>query len=703
MLTIVNRSFYSLLVVSVFFVSLTTAAEQNQSSQFLTDEQKMEEVRSYFESEYQEEDYFRTDRILLAATKSKMHVRDAPAIATVITYEEIKNMGARNLLDVLKHVPGFGVTRSYFSLYEVEVRGMKTPRNEKIKLMLDGHSLNYPVWGGAAWAYETLALDQVERIEIIRGPGSALYGANAFSAVINVVTKMGHELNGTEAAIGLGSFDGKRYHLSHGGIYGNLDFLASATFSDVDSADLNVKSDLLGITGKTDDWAESWDIGLKIGWNDFLLNTRFLKRSNGPYIGVQYVLNDDSELDTEQYVVDLSYAKKISKKLSMNAKVYYDYLDMDLHWEIFPEGVPLLIGMGPLGWGPGDNMLAEPAMKNKRYGFEMGGDYELLKNNLLTAGFVLERVKHDDLEYHANFNPLTSEFLGSYQDVLDIASWGVSVTRDIWAVYLQDQWDISQNLHFTAGVRYDHYDDFGGITNPRIGFVWNLSKSAEIKLLYGKGFRAPNFEELYLINNPATKGNPDLDPEKIHTYEASIGWRPSKSTEISISGFHNSLEDRIDLIAIEGGVSEFRNAGDATIYGIESEIRYHLPRIESYANFTWQKPEDDETDDRIEDVPSFKCNLGLNLKIHDYLNGNINVLYVGDRPRKENDPRKDLESYAVIDTTLILQNFFKSLEISGSVYNVLDEDYSYPAPAATLADDYPALGRTFFIEARYIF
>ena len=695
------------ILVFVFLVLLTgislSWADTHDEKQTATEREKMKVVEKMFESKYTEEMYYKTDRLLLTATRRPIQVKDAPAIAAVISGEEIREMGARNLIDVLERIPGFGVNRGYFSLWEIEIRGLKTARSEKIKLMIDGHSMNYPVWGGAAWAYDAISLDQVERIEIIRGPGSALYGANAFTGIINVVTQMGNDLDGTVASAGFGSFGSEKHSLIHGKQYKDMDILASITYSDTDGAGLDVKSDQIGQTGSTDDWAQNYDAALKVSWKNFVLNSRYLKMENGPYVGVAYALNDESKIETDQLFVDLSFYRAINAQWAVNAKTYIDYLDMALNWEIFPEGH--FYNLGVPGWSSDDSMLGTPSMKNKKYGLELGTTYEFAKNNTLTLGLVYEKVKHYDLEHHTNFNPLTFISLGSFQDITSWGNWGVPAEREIMAVYLQDEWEIIEDVHLTGGVRYDHYSDFGGVANPKIGLVWSFLSNAEFKLLYGEAFRAPNFEELYLANNPATKGNSDLEPERIRTYEASLGYRPIRDVEITVSSFYNKFRDRIELVATSTpGLSEFQNKGEATIYGIETEAQYRWDAMRVYANYTWQRPKDDETDVLLQDVPSYRWNLGMDMGLGAHLNWNTNVLFVGDRPRAQNDTRDDLDSYTLVNATLIIQDLpLTNLEVRGSVYNIFNENYAYPAPSGTLEQDYPAQGVNFFLEMRYIF
>lgn len=310
----------------------------------------------------------------------------------------------------------------------------------------------------------------------------------------------------------------------------------------------------------------------------------------------------------------------------------------------------------------------------------------------------------NDVSHYTNFDPNTFINLGSYQDISSWGNWNIDEDRANVAVYLQDEWKIFENLSFTAGVRYDHYDDIGESTNPRLGLVWEIVKDVDFKMLYGQAFRAPTFDELYSINNPASIGNPDLDPEEMTTYEVSLGYSPLKGPQLTATGFYNKFTDKIDLVATSiPGMLEFQNTGDATIYGIELEARYKFRSLEVYGNYIWNHPEDDETEEPLPDVEKYRLNLGCDYWVSDWGKGNLHILHVGDKPRASTDTREDLEAYTVVNASFILPNVFRSMELRASLYNIFDEEYAYPAPPTTLANDYPADGRSFFVELRYTF
>ncbi|MFC1524379.1 TonB-dependent receptor plug domain-containing protein [Thermodesulfobacteriota bacterium] len=635
------------------------------------------------------------------ATRSPLPINKAPAIAKVITADEIRASGARNLIDVLERVPGIGISRVFYSTYEIEVRGIRSIRSETVKLMVDGHSLNQPLWGGASWNYENISLDQVNRIEIIRGPGSALYGTGAFSGTINVVTKLGADVNETMISAGGGSFDTYRTNLAHGKQYGSVDVLTTLTYYETKGPNLFVESDGIGNSGKTDDWAEAWDAGLKVTWNDIIFNSRFLRRRNGPYVGVTNALNDESRLETDQFFLDLSFSRSVTEKWDINAKAYYDYFDLTFQWEVFPEG----FAFAPIpAFTYPDGMLGTPHTKNKWYGFELASTYKLTPQNTITLGGGYEKAQNYDITHHANFDPNTLMNLGSYQNISSWANWSQLAEREIFSIFLQDEWEVINDVRLTLGVRYDHFSDFGDTNNPRFGLVWNPTQDVDLKLLYGRAFRAPSFDELYSDNNPAAIGNISLEAEVMQTWEMALGYRPIKRSGINLTAFHNNYKDKIDLVPTgTPGQLQFKNTGDMTVYGLETELTYRWSQIDIYANHTWQRPEDDTTRKRIANVPTYRVNFGLNMRIGKQVKGNINALFVGDRPRAEGDSRSAADAYERVDTTLIFMNFYQSLELRTSIYNVFDETYAYPAAANTLQNDYPTEGRSLFLEARYTF
>ncbi|MGZ5621915.1 MAG: TonB-dependent receptor plug domain-containing protein, partial [Methylobacter sp.] len=156
-------------------------------------------------------------QVVVTASKMEEPVDKTIATTTVITQDDIAHIGARNLLDVLRLVPGIGITQTQFGWREIEVRGIKTLASEKVQIMLNGHPLDHNLQNaGSTWVYDDLPVDTIKRVEVVRGPGSALYGANAFLAVINIITQNAKDLSGLHTSAGWGSFDTQQYRASWG-------------------------------------------------------------------------------------------------------------------------------------------------------------------------------------------------------------------------------------------------------------------------------------------------------------------------------------------------------------------------------------------------------------------------------------------------------------------------------------------------------
>lgn len=638
--------------------------------------------------------FFEEDELILTATKQLQRVKDAPAIATVITAEQIRDMGARNIVDVLRTVPGIGMTKGHYGKEEIEVRGIKTINSEKVLFLIDGVSVNMVFEGGYAFVADGLSLDNVKRIEVVRGPGSALYGDAAFSAVINVITKDGKDIDGVILKAGAGTFNTRKYNLQAGRSFEDLDIAVALDYYSTDGDSLYIRSDIVGMSGYTEDDEEKIEADLKASYEDITFHTKVIKRKTARYLGVAYALGNSSELDIEFYLAELLYNTRVGDSANVEVRAYYVNRNGDGLWYLYPGGVI-----------PGfpDGMVTRSVVSNLNRGVELKLDYELFEGNLLSLGVLGEEQKQYGLRHEANYDPVTGVQLPSMQEVADI---NVEKTRRIQAIYMQDIWKVTENVELTAGVRHDHYSDFGNTTNPRLALVWKFLDDWDAKFLYGTAFRAPSYIELYNKHNPVETGNPDLDPERMTTFEASLGHSPDRHNRFRATYFHNEFKDKIVPVPVTGSPSmlQYENSGGAKVDGLELETSAKITRtLTGYANYTYQHPVDSETGDRLPDVPSHKGNLGINAIVYGHTNLNLNAFICGERPRAEGDVREPLAGYALLDLTLIVRELYPGLELRGSVYNVLDRKYSDPAPANTVADDYPREGRSAFLEASYKF
>jgi outer membrane cobalamin receptor len=647
--------------------------------------------------------FYEEDDLITIVTKHPQSLREAPAIASVVTANEIRMMGARSIQDVLHHLPGFDIRLNHLGFYEIELRG--TDASRKIKFMVDGHTLQGEISQGIGWAFDTISLENVKRIEVIRGPASALYGTTAYLGIVNIVTNDGDDIDGVIAGVGIESFNTKQGNLQLGGRSGNLQYAFFVNSYKTDGDTLFLERDVTDNSGKTDFWREQLDFAAKFNYQGWQLNSRYLEKKRGPYIGVAHALNDESEIKHGQYFVNLSYQEDINDQLNVSTKLFLDRsTSYDQYWQFYPASV--YPGFSPAG------IVGQAVVESEAYGAELQFDYQLSENNQLTLGATVEHRELFNAQFFINyrFDSVLQDLvpIGYLKEVKGAGVWfdDTDSVRDIWALYLQDIWTLSEQLTFTLGVRHDEYSDFGGSTNPKVAAVWKLDDNWDLKAQYAKGFKAPTFAELYVQSNPAQLGNPDLKPETVDTYELSLGYIARGQVNTRLTYFNTKEQDRIQESTTGG--DKIVNVGGTEIEGIEFEWKKEFGIANNlYFNYTWQDARNTLDNSKIEDFASHKGNIGGNYLINRYFNLNANIFAAGDKSRAADDSRDDHKAYYIADTTLIFSRYITGLEVRASIYNLFDRKYTNPSyyvssPTGEVSD-YPQERRHYSLDMRYSF
>ena len=354
-----------------------------------------------------------------------------------------------------------------------------------------------------------------------------------------------------EFTAGGGSFGTQQYNLMFGKEIRDLNVFLNFNFFDTDGFrgfvpedvqtvnDASMGTNASNAPGYTNSRQRKYDLDLNLEYHDFIFKGRYIKDKRGLFAGVANALDDKGYLEFDNYFLELSYSHDFIDNLNINAKLYRDYEFRDSFYVIYPPGYTNSQGVFP------DGFLGAPTEKNTNHGGEVLLTWDWNESNKAVFGIMGEYQRQFDVTHETNFNPITDEPLGSFQDVSSWANFNKNISRKLWALYGEDIWDIRDNLRLTVGARYDRYSDFGGSFNPRAGLVWEVIKGYDLKLLYGRAFRAPSFGEMYVINNPVILGNPDLDPEKIETIEASFGAEITESLFGRVTLFRNDIKDLI--------------------------------------------------------------------------------------------------------------------------------------------------------------
>jgi iron complex outermembrane receptor protein len=441
------------------------------------------------------------------ASKYEQKVTEAPSSVSVVTAGEIKKYGYRNFAEILESIRGFHTTNDRnYSYLGVRGFGLPSDYNNRVLLILDGHQINDNIYDSAGIGSAfPIDIDIIDRVEIIRGPSSSLYGTSAFFAVINVITKRGRDLKGPEVSGEAGTFDTRKTRLSYGNRFKNgMELFISGTYFNSHGEDRLFFEEFDDPTTNNGiaeglDYDKQWGLFSKLTLNDFVLEGNYNYRKKGvptaPWGGI---FNDGSIFTVdEQFLLGLTYAHTFANRLDVLARISYNYYN---YYGDYPYA--------------GDTSIGEPPVvtnDDSATGQWVDGELQLtrllLEKHKATVGASFQHNLQQD---QATYYPGVTGW-GDLDDERD---------PDNWAAYLQDEFTITEKLILNAGVRYDHFETFGGTTNPRAALIYNPFEKTTIKAIFGRAFRAPNAYELYYNDGDVTqKSSADLSPETIETYE----------------------------------------------------------------------------------------------------------------------------------------------------------------------------------------
>lgn len=494
---------------------------------------------------------------VFAASKYDQPLAEAPADVTVVTRAEILRYGWRTLADVLRGVRSFLVTNDRNYSY-AGVRGFARTGdyNGRILLLVDGHRVNDTMYDQALLGTEgPVDLDLVERVEIVRGAGSSLYGSNAFLGVIDLITRRGRDIGGVELSALGGTQDTWGGRLTAGDRVGShSEYVVSATAGRT-GGDAQIYFPVFrqfseGVAVDSD--ADRWVKGLaKWRTGEFSLAAVWAQRTkNLPTAPYNAVFGDDRNqtTDTRAWIEARYDGALAGGNLTARAAVDDYRYEGDLVLRREPDTVNQ--DRSKATWWSGEATW--------RRDFATGVTF--------LAG---AEVQSDIRNCQENGDRTPDGGLTRYRR----AFLATDTTR-YWALYAQMDWSFAPGWDATLGVRHDHYSSFGGVTDPRLALVWRPREDVTIKAIYGQAFRAPNDYELYYNDGGnSQKANPDLNPERIRTAELLAEWRFAPQWHAVGAFFYNRITDLITTVTDPAdGLLVNRNEETTSGRGVEGEI-----------------------------------------------------------------------------------------------------------------------------------
>lgn len=620
---------------------------------------------------------------VIIATGIKQTKSDAPATVTLITEDDIKKTGAGNLADILQTVPGVHIQRSAFGFRpEVRIRGAASTQT---LLMINGNPIRDLVWNfGLFW--RGMPASVIERVEVIRGPGSALYGADASAGVINVITKTAGIISRNEAGVRAGSFDTQEGFIQYGDQWKDFNIAFTADYSTTDGHDPDINN-----FGKVRYGYDNQDIRFSLANKNWQLLANYMRHDNlDTQITGAGFYDPVTSADDERYDLDLIYTdNQLTENWGIKAKLHYQDLDYDSN-KGFRE-------TSPDATFP-DGKINQMSSSERQAHFDFTANYSGFTDHTITLGSGYHWQDIYEVNQIVNYNGNT------YIPPTNIAGTpGAFVpdkSREIRYALIQDIWSITADWELTSGLRYDHYSDFGDTFNPRLALVWQTTEQLTTKLLYGQAFRAPNFQELYATTSRSI-GNASLDPEETETIELAFAWQINPHTQLNANLFEYTIDDFIR----RDSNRKYQNSGKHKTTGVEIEGRWQLSnKLLFSGNYTWRDPE--HNDYRVSEEPEQSAYVRTDWQFLPGWNWNIQASWIADRDRADNDSRKNLDNYTITDTTFRYSGL-KNWEFSVSVRNVFNENAKAQANIRDNISgnkmDLPLPERNAWAELRYKF
>ncbi len=626
------------------------------------------------------------------ASKHLQSTLKAPASVSIVTSDEIRKFGYRTLGEALNSVRGIYTTADRGYSY-LGVRGFNRPGdyNGRVLVLVDGVRVNDSVYQTGPTGNDfPVDIDLVDRVEVIRGPGSSLYGSSAFLGVVNVVTKQGDAIKGVEASGAYGSFNAVTGRLTYGNRFkSGVDVMISATGYTSDG----LEGESLGryYEGVTDlgpnapetDFEHGQKYLAKVSYGGFTLSGALGMRAKGlPTASYGTVYNDSrNRIDDDLGWVDLTFDREFAGDWHFLARVNYNSYASEGHY-VYDVTEP---------GGPYATSINFDTAQSQRWGTEFQLSKLIAdKHRLMVGG-----------EFRHNFDV---EQRSWYEDPPEVV---LDDQRNTWeaGAFVAAELELHPKVVLNLGGRYDYYETFGESINPRAALVWNYTTNSAAKLIYGTAFRAPNAYEFYYYDGLTTMPNPGLAPETISTYELVLEQKLSEPLTASLGGFYYCVEDLISPVPnVVGDMSQFQNADSTEALGGEAELQGRwksglLARI----SYSLQEVEDQETGGQLSNSPLHLAKAAVSVPVwHDKIFASLEVLAMS---RRKTTAGNYEDAYGILNLTLYSRNLVKNLEFSASIYNLLDTQYGDPgrgiseSPQEVLYRD----GRTFQVKLTYRF
>ena len=621
-----------------------------------------------------------TDNLITLATQTSLRLRDAPSVVSVITRADIEAMNARDLLDILRHIQGFDFGVDVNGVVGMGLRG-NWAHEGKILLMVDGLEMNELMYGSTQLG-NRFSPGLIERIEIIRGAGSAIYGGFAEYGVINIVTRGSENLNGLQVdntfgkvknngtkisplrqnfstSVGRSSVDWKAW----GSVFKGSALRSNQTFTDGLGGKVDMSQNSLTETFTANAGINYKKLEIRALWDNYINNTK---------VGFAYIVPNRFQRIFQTGILDAKYTIKINEKLTITPRISYTF--------------------------------------SRPWAF-------LSRDSVFTSVFSRESAQRFRTNLIANYHPhsnltftLGSEFWHdeAYDDVAFFNDKNY-IGFDNLAFFTQFLYK-TKFVNITAGARYDNHSFYPSTFVPRFGLTKAFEK-LHLKLLYSNAFRAPSVQNINLSINQSIK------PERTTVIESEIGYIFSPNFSSTINFYDITTKDPIIYFVGENDIEGYVNQSETGTRGAELELRYKGKKgfVEmTYSYYTTAGKEVistfavSEDENQLLGLAPQKLTIWANRSIYKNLKFNTSLVWLSSRYayNSENEEGelilKKFDSNLLFNASLMYKDFLRSgINLSLGVQDLFNQSPPFMQPYDGAHAPLPSLSREIIFKINY--
>lgn len=634
------------------------------------------------------------------ATKTRLNADYVPGIVNVLHGSELEIRGYRTVWDALALVPGIDLSIESTGRRQVIVRGMGDVFSSgNVKLMLNGVAVNM-ARDGMFNPIMNIPIEQVERIEVMRGPGSAIHGEFAIAGVVNVMTYQ--ENNKVYALTGDNGLRGAGVQAAWESVTKNFRIGFSGSYWQRDNTGTDSGTDMMYVfesgsesdsyaPGPVNDRIEVGAAVFNLEYKDFSLLMQLNEDAMGDHFGINLTLPPHDELTYRTHSRGVELRQDIKLNSNLKTKLFAGWRSAGIHRDN--------LYLGPSSYFFSDSgidiYLDDKYREEEWYGgFEWFWKPGIMHKVLL--GAMYRDIDVPESRRRINLDPDTYTPTTSLNDFSTTPAENTS--RRISSLFAQEEFRASDAITLTLGVSYDRYSNSADSLAPRLAGVWRISRANIVKLQYGHAFRPLAMVEI----SPSGK---KIKPTTIDTYDF-IYIHKSALYESKLSLYTSTVRDQI--VYDETAVS-YVNTSEAHFSGGELELTYRFAnQMQLDANYSYIHSNDSDSNEAVPGSVRWLADVNLVVPFSQS-NLHIGAESTGEHYRHVDDPRGPQNGVTVYRLTYA-QNVAKDYTLRLGVKNITDERVAYPSPLTLDAtwtsvpsyrNDMPESGRSWWLELQY--